>query len=66
MLNGEDETNRAISIYNKETNTDKGPDYPFLSISRINNRSAATNGRFERVDVNTGNLMPGAHPQPMR
>ena len=24
------------------------------------------NDNFERVDVNTGNLMPGAHPQPMR
>lgn len=49
VVNGEDETNRAISIYNKETNTDKGPDYPFLSISRINNRSAATNGRLKRI-----------------
>ena len=49
VLHGEDETNRAISIYNKETNTDKGPDYPFLSISRINNRSAATNGRLKRM-----------------
>ena len=49
VLHGEDETNRAISIYNKDTNTDKGPDYPFLSISRINNRSAATNGRLKRM-----------------
>ena len=49
VLHGEDETNRAISIYNKETNTDKGPDYPFLSISRINNRSAASNGRLKRM-----------------
>jgi len=49
VINGEDETNRAISIYNKDTNTDKGPDYPFLSISRINNRSASTNGRLKRM-----------------
>lgn len=49
VLNGEDETNRAISIYNKDTNTYSGPDYPFLSISRINNRSAVTNGRLKRM-----------------
>lgn len=49
VLNGENERNRAISIYNKETNTDNGPDYPFLSISRINDRSAATQGRLKRM-----------------
>ena len=49
VLNGERETNRAISIYNKDTNTDSGPDYPFLSISRINDRSAVTNGRLKRM-----------------
>lgn len=49
VVNGEDESNRAISIYNKDTNTDKGPDYPFLSISRINDRSAATQGRLKRM-----------------
>lgn len=49
VLNGEDETNRAISIYNKETNTDIGPDYPFLTISRLNSRSAETNGRLKRM-----------------
>ena len=49
VLHGEDETNRAISIYNKDTNTDIGPDYPFLSISHINNRSSATNGRLKRM-----------------
>ena len=49
VINGEDETDRAISIYNKDTNTDKGPDYPFLSISRINKRSSATNGRLKRM-----------------
>ncbi len=49
VLHGEVETNRAISIYNKDTNTDIGPDYPFLSISRLNSRSAATNGRLKRM-----------------
>ena len=49
VVNGEDEKNRAISIYNKETNSDKGPDYPFLSIYRINDKSAATQGRLKRM-----------------
>ena len=49
VLNGEDETYRAISIYNKDTHSDNGPDYPFLSISRINNKSSATNGRLKRM-----------------
>ena len=49
VLNGENETDRAISIYNKETNNDKGPDYPFLSISRINRTSSSTNGRLKRL-----------------
>lgn len=49
VLNGENETDRAISIYNKDTNSDKGPDYPFLSIDRINRRSANTNGRLKRM-----------------
>lgn len=49
VLHGENETDRAISIYNKDTNTDEGPDYPFLSISRINRRSAETNGRLKRM-----------------
>lgn len=49
VVNGENETDRAISIYDKDSNTDKGPDYPFLSIDRINNRSAYTNGRLKRM-----------------
>lgn len=49
VLHGESETDRAISIFNKATNTDIGPDYPFLSISRINSKSASTNGRLKRM-----------------
>ncbi len=49
VLNGENERNRAISIYNKDTNTANGPDYPFLSISRINERNAVTQGRLKRM-----------------
>ena len=49
VLHGEQKTDRAISIYDKEKDTDKGPDYPFLSIDRINSRSASTNGRLKRM-----------------
>ena len=49
VLHGEKETDRAISIYNKDTRIDEGPDFPFLSISRINDRSAETNGRLKRM-----------------
>ena len=40
---------RGIQIYNKETDSRENPDYPFLSIDRINNRSAMTNGRLKRM-----------------
>lgn len=49
VLHGENEADRAISIYNKDTNSDKGPDYPFMNIKRINDRSSATNGRLKRM-----------------
>lgn len=41
---GEDYTKRTI-----EAGEAEGPDYPFLSISRINNRSAETNGRLKKM-----------------
>lgn len=49
VLHGEQKIDRAISIYDKEKDADKGPDYPFLSIDRINSRSAYTNGRLKRM-----------------
>ena len=49
VLKGENEKDRAISIFNKDTNSDIGPDYPFLSISRINRISSSTNGRLKRL-----------------
>lgn len=39
----------GIQIYNKETNCEEKVDYPFLSIARINRRSAETNGRLKRM-----------------
>lgn len=49
ILNGMPMEKRGINIYNKDMNREEGPDYPFLSISRINNRSAETQGRLKRM-----------------
>ena len=49
VLCGMPDEKRGINIYNKETDCSEGPDYPFLSISRINERSAQTNGRLKRL-----------------
>lgn len=40
---------RGIKIYDKYTEIAEGPDYPFLSIARINTKSAETNGRLKRM-----------------
>lgn len=40
---------RGIQVYNKDTQSNENPDYPFLSIKRINERSSATNGRLKRM-----------------
>ena len=39
----------GINISNKDKGYAEGPDYPFLSISRINSRSSDTNGRLKRM-----------------
>ena len=49
ILNGMPENKRGIKIFNKSTGLSEGPDYPFLSISRINRRSEETNGRLKRM-----------------
>lgn len=40
---------RGIQIYNKDLHTRENPDYPFISIERINERGTATNGRLRRM-----------------
>ncbi|MBS1611302.1 MAG: hypothetical protein JST49_00615 [Bacteroidetes bacterium] len=40
---------RGIQIFNKETISRENPDYPFLSIKRINDRSSETNGRLKKM-----------------
>lgn len=40
---------RGIQVYNKDSNSKGNPDYPFLSIKRINERSTYTNGRLKKM-----------------
>lgn len=49
ILSGMTPEKRGIKIYNKELDCEEGPDYPFLSISRINKRSAETQGRLKKM-----------------
>lgn len=49
VLNGSPKEKRGIKIYNKEKGYAEGPDFPFLSISRINNRSNQSQGRLKRM-----------------
>lgn len=48
-IRGLGEEYRGIQIYNKDSNQRIGPDYPFLSISKINNRSSETGGRLKKM-----------------
>lgn len=49
VINNKDFDFRGIQVYNKETNMKGLPDYPFLSIKRINERSSYTNGRLKKM-----------------
>jgi hypothetical protein len=40
---------RGIQIYNKVEHAYENPDYPFLSISRINEKGVRTNGRLKKM-----------------
>lgn len=40
---------RGIQVYDKENHSKGDPDYPFLSIKRINERSSETNGRLKKM-----------------
>ncbi|RZK76827.1 MAG: hypothetical protein EOO85_10325 [Pedobacter sp.] len=41
--------NRGIQVYNKDTESRGDADFPFLSIDRINERSAITAGRLKKM-----------------
>lgn len=49
VTNDKDETYRGVAIYNKETDQEEAPSYPFLAISNINSRSSLTGGRLKRM-----------------
>lgn len=49
ILRDKDTDFRGIQVYNKDTNSKGDPDYPFLSIKRINERSSETNGRLKKM-----------------
>lgn len=49
VLEGMPDEMRGIKIFNKNTQHEEGPDFPFLSIKRINDRSAETYGRLKRM-----------------
>lgn len=48
-IKGYGDVYRGIWIFNKDTVTRSGPDYPFLSIARINRRSIETEGRLKKM-----------------
>ena len=48
-ISGNGDVYRGIYIYDKQKNERLGPDYPFLSIDRINTRSSYTEGRFKKM-----------------
>jgi hypothetical protein len=49
VLKDKESDYRGIQVYNKDTNSKGSPDYPFLSISRINERSSLTVGRLKKM-----------------
>lgn len=49
VLNDKKKEYRGIQVYDKDNNSKCSPDYPFLSIYRINEKSANTNGRLKKM-----------------
>lgn len=49
VRHGQDKIYRGIGIYNKEKDSRENPSFPFLSIYRINKRSADTQGRLKKM-----------------
>lgn len=63
VLNGSQKEYLGVRVYNKETQTEEAPDYPFLSIARINQRSAETNGRLKRMIRFLKNVKEDTNPE---
>ena len=49
IINNQEITYRGIQVYDKTENLRCGKDFPFLSIERINTKSANTGGRLKRM-----------------
>ena len=49
ILKDKDANYRGVQIYNKNDHAKEKPDYPFLGIKRINERSTETNGRLKKM-----------------
>ena len=49
IVDNNDITYKGVKVFNKETQTTLSADFPFLSIKRINERSADTVGRLKRM-----------------
>ena len=49
IINNNDKTYKGVKVFDKEKRTTLPADYPFLSIKRINDRSAETGGRLKKM-----------------
>ncbi|AFI88088.1 hypothetical protein BBH51_07200 [Aggregatibacter actinomycetemcomitans] len=49
VLNDKKKQYRGIQVYDKDNNSKCSPDYPFLSIYRINEKNSNTNGRLKKM-----------------
>lgn len=49
VLNDKKKEYRGIQVYDKDNNSKCSPDYPFLSICRINEKNSNTNGRLKKM-----------------
>lgn len=49
IIHGGDKDYKGINVFDKDKKTTLPPDYPFLSIKRINEHSSITGGRLKRM-----------------
>lgn len=49
IINNNDKTYKGVQVFDKDKRTTLPADYPFLSIKRINDRSAETEGRLKKM-----------------
>lgn len=49
IIHDYDKIYRGVKVYDKQNDTTLSPDYPFLSINRINTKSSETQGRLKKM-----------------